>query len=96
MQNWQFWLLFLVLLALNGQLVAVNSQLASMGKETREIFNQNSLDDVETGSGRLDKNKGRYRALKPTVGDVLKAKSARAAQKQMAQGEGVCIASRQC
>ena len=66
MQNWQFWLLFLALLGLNGQLVALNSHLGNVERETREIFSQNSMDHLEAGPGRRHQNQGRRGALAVT------------------------------
>jgi hypothetical protein len=62
MKNWQFWLLFLALLGVNGQLVAVNSQLGNVERETREIFSQArwmtwKLD--QDGSARIKVDVGR-------------------------------------
>ena len=62
MKGWQFWLLFVALLAVNGQLVTVNSKLDYVGTQTREIFSQTrwmtwTLD--QDGSSRIRVDIGR-------------------------------------
>ena len=40
MKAWQFWLLFIAMVSISGQLANVSHQLACVGEQSKESFNQ--------------------------------------------------------